>query len=571
MAEKKKKKDGKKEKIEISLWINKTKYKFGCLCTFCQKIKAIYHCPECSDFYCNDCDITSHSTKKRKDHVRSLLSLLDLETASKFVTFAVRYHGKLLMLQKMCRAVFRRYFDPETLCHYYYNPVYKITSWRKPYCLRKTELFPFMTTDYAASKIQNMYYLWKMRVKVNEHILLYYKKIFDRTSGIFYYAFYGKSTLIPRQSWNRPKFLGRRGYLRDILPIYTKDVAALIIQRKWRAIMVRQMLIALLRCVYDQMWDPVRGRYMYFNRETEEYIYEKPKLLRGNLWDPDNVPEWDEHRVSIFLRRIGLKMYVKRFMDYGVTGKSLVLIDDEDFDNLEIFSKVHRKKIQIEVAKFYVKKKSDVYTEEHAARREAIRKRKLFTITSTKIQCAFRCYRARKDLAMRREIKRIKEFEVEFKKEIVRQGIWWINREDIPTKKLFTNSGHNIADILPPLKIFGRKRDHLSVKGWGKFNLGKWAPLSLTEKFQGDAHVTQFLSTKLSTNGYNYRRQQRYRGIIVNKDLTIDEQVDEEKKKKKLEELEKKLKEAKDKKLAIERAIRLGLPIEEDLDDSEGL
>ena len=503
--------------------------------------------------------------------MRSLLSLLDLETASKSVTFAVRYHGKLLMLQQMCRAVFRRYFDPETLCHYYYNPVYKITSWRKPYCLRKTELFPFMTTDYAASKIQNMYYLWKVRVKVNEHILLYYKKIFDRTSGIFYYAFYGKSTLIPKQSWNRPKYLGRRGYLRDILPIYTKDVAALIIQRKWRAIMVRQMLIALLRCVYDQMWDPVRGRYMYFNRETEEYIYEKPKLLRGNLWDPDNVPEWDEYRVSIFLRRIGLKMYVKRFMDYGVTGNSLVLIDDEDFDNLEIFSKVHRKKIQIEVAKFYIKKKSDVYTEEHAARREAIRKRKLFTITSIKIQCAFRCYRARKDLAMRREIKRIKEFEVEFKKEIKRQGIWWINREDIPTKKLFTNSGHNITDILPPLKIFGRKRDHLSVKGWGKFNLGKWAPLSLTEKFQGDAHVTQFLSTKLSTNGYNYRRQQRYRGIIVNKDLSIDEQVDEELRKKKLEELEKKLKEARDKKLAIERAIRLGLPIEEDVDDSEGL
>ena len=335
--------------------------------------------------------------------------------------------------------------------------------------------------------------------------------------------------------------------------------------------MVRQMLIALLRCVYDQMWDPVRGKYMYFNRETEEYIYEQPKLLRGNLWDPDNVPEWDEHRVSIFLRRIGLKMYVPRFLSYGVTGASLVLIDDEDFDNLEIFSKVHRKKIQIEVAKFYTRKKSDVYTEAHAARREAIRKRKLFTITATKIQCAFRCYRARRELATRKEIKRINEFEVEFKKEIERQGIWWINRGDIPTKKLYTNSGHNITDILPPLKIFGRKRDHLSVKGWGKFNLGKWSPLSLNDKFQGDAHATQYLSTKLNSNGYDYRRQQRYRGIKVNKHLALQDQMDEDMKRKKQEELEKKLKEVRDKKSAVERAKRLGLPVEEDLDDSEGL
>lgn len=66
-----KNKKEKKNKIEISLWINKTRYDYGILCTFCAKLPAICHCPECPDFYCSSCDINAHATKKRKDHIRS--------------------------------------------------------------------------------------------------------------------------------------------------------------------------------------------------------------------------------------------------------------------------------------------------------------------------------------------------------------------------------------------------------------------------------------------------------------------------------------------------------------------
>ena len=60
----------KKKKIEISLWINKTKYEYGILCTFCAKLPAVCHCSECPDFYCPSCDISAHSTKKRQGHIR---------------------------------------------------------------------------------------------------------------------------------------------------------------------------------------------------------------------------------------------------------------------------------------------------------------------------------------------------------------------------------------------------------------------------------------------------------------------------------------------------------------------
>lgn len=199
----------KKAAIEISLWVNGVKYQFGLLCTFCAKIPAVCHCPLCTDFYCEGCDITAHKTKKRKDHVRTRLSKLDLNAAARRVTRAVRRFGHLRLLQERCRKVIKRYFDKKTLNYYYFNSVYGTVSWRKPYCLRKLELAPYMQPEYAASKIQNLYYLWKAREKTRNELLLQYKKIFDRSKGKFYYAFNGNSKLLPKASWRKPRLLGK--------------------------------------------------------------------------------------------------------------------------------------------------------------------------------------------------------------------------------------------------------------------------------------------------------------------------------------------------------------------------
>jgi len=205
---KKRKKKEKKVQIEISLWINQTKYEYGLLCTFCTKIPAVCHCPLCPDFYCENCDVTAHKTKKRKDHTRNLLSKLNLYQASCIVTRAVRRYGHLRLLQQRCRKVIKRYFDKKTLNYYYYNPVYNTVSWKKPYCLKKQQFLPYMKPEYAASKCQNLYYLWVARLKTRTALIDQYCKIFDRKSGAFYYAYNGSSNLLPRQSWKKPLLLG---------------------------------------------------------------------------------------------------------------------------------------------------------------------------------------------------------------------------------------------------------------------------------------------------------------------------------------------------------------------------
>jgi hypothetical protein len=202
------KKEAIKQKVEISLWICSVKYEYGILCTFCTKNKAFCYCPDCKDFYCGTCDNTAHLTKKRKDHIRSTLSTLTLNKAAGFVIRAVRFFGHLRTLQKKCRLVFKRHLDKKSLNYYYYNPVYGTVSWRKPFCLRKNELFPFMEKNYAASKCQNLYYLWLSRVEIRKQLALQYRKIFDRRSGNFYYTYNGLSKLVSKQSWKKPHFYG---------------------------------------------------------------------------------------------------------------------------------------------------------------------------------------------------------------------------------------------------------------------------------------------------------------------------------------------------------------------------
>mmetsp|Transcript_17064 Transcript_17064/g.28887 ORF Transcript_17064/g.28887 Transcript_17064/m.28887 type:complete len:595 (-) Transcript_17064:297-2081(-) len=567
----------KKQKIEISLWINQTKYEYGLLCTFCTKIPAVCHCPECPDFYCGSCDATAHKTKKRQGHVRTVLSKLDLFTAASLVTRAVRRYGHIRLIQERCRQIFTRHFDRHTLNYYYYNPVYDSVSWRKPYCLRKLEFAPYMEPPYAASKMQNLYHLWRAREKTRERLLSQYSKIFDRKSGYFYYAYNGPSRLLPRQNWDKPKFLGKRSFPKDILPIYTKDVACIIIQRKWRAILVWQFLRALARASHDEIWDPVKGRYNYYHRDAEVLHQLKPKLLRNEAWDPNRVHDWNLERVSLFLRRIGLKQYVQTFYNYGVDGRGLILLDEEDYENLYVTNRVHIRKIQVEIKRIYFYDGPPIrMSDDHAARREKIRRQKMYHAAAVMAQKHFRIFSAKCKVAVIREVRRIKREEEALAAHIAATNTWYTLKDDLPIKKPSIAAGWTEKNEirLPPIKSFGRYRDYLGHQGWGhkqipieeiadastdpfkqrdvfdrehsgggagsaagggsnqlavaatgsrmskgsKAGLETWSPTKaavLDKEFNGDTHATRAYTDRLHINGYDAKRMQRFMDMQV--------------------------------------------------------
>lgn len=58
-----------------------------------------------------------------------------------------------------------------------------------------------------------------------------------------------------------------------------------------------QFLRALCRACHDEVWDPVIGRFNYYNRDHEILYQEKPKLLRNEHWDPNRVSDWSMDEV----------------------------------------------------------------------------------------------------------------------------------------------------------------------------------------------------------------------------------------------------------------------------------
>jgi hypothetical protein len=384
--------------------------------------------------------------------------------------------------------------------------------------------------------------LWRARVEVSAKLIEYYRKVFDRKRGRFYYTWLGSSTLLPKSNWKAPFHFGKRGYPRDITPIFTRDAAAVVIQRKWRTMLTYKFLYALTRAAYDQIWDPVSGSFTYYNKQTEILSRTKPKIMGNKPWDPNFVPGWTKEDVKMFLRRIGLKRYALALYDYGIDGKALLLLDDEDYDNLNIFNKIHRVKIRVEIKKRYPVEFKERVSEEMTMRREAIRKFKLFTMASNHIQAVFRGYLARKVVWLKKELIRTAEFQAQLGKEIDHSGIWWTNREEIPTRRMVPYNSANpravveiekpetpgILDTLKggstqlklpaiPLKLFGRKRDHKTTAGWGRLdakhefqNVDISAYLDHrgrgAENFTGTDNITRAYSLKLLKKGYDVRR-----------------------------------------------------------------
>lgn len=540
----------KKEVIKLSLWIDGIPYEHGVICTFCTQRVAIRHCSACNDFYCGPCDTTNHATKKRMNHIRSNISSLTLFEAASIITRAFRLNLHLKILQFRCRLKFKRYFDKNTLCHYYLNTVYNTVSWRKPFCLRKQELFPFLSAYQAASRINGLYHGWRARERTRELLLRYYKKIFDRTSGRFYYAFNGKSKLVPPSSWVKPLFCGKLSYPKDIPIVNTPDIAALIIQRQWRAVLIRESWRALARLTYEQIWDPLKGKWNYYEKERAILLTEPLKLMRKQPWNPNNIEEWSMDRVALFLRRIGLKQHVNAFQYYGVSGKTLLLLDQEDYSNMDITNRIEIKKIEVEIAKIYKYTKKSRATEELIQRRERLRKAKVFDTAATLIQKCYRLHLAKKRL---KNMRQLAAFTIRLKRQqmITEQNDrWYTELPNIPSRMykgdgILLSSNQNegyVSNIykqssslqasaaLPPeeiklpilpVKSFGRKRDHLSTRGWGRRGPNsEWIDMSkiaanAEQASLTESHPTRVFTEKLKISGYDKRRYQKFMGIAV--------------------------------------------------------
>ena len=83
------------------------------------------------------------------------------------------------------------------------------------------------------------------------------------------------------------------------------------------------------------------------------------------------------------------------------------MLDDEDFDNMEIWNRIHRKKIFFEMQRIFTLKDRASLVQEHELRREGIRKNKLFNASALTLQRCYRGSAARNAVWFKKEVNRV--------------------------------------------------------------------------------------------------------------------------------------------------------------------
>lgn len=343
--------------------------------------------------------------------------------------------------------------------------------------------------------------MWKARTVTSGLLLQKYHRIFDRMKGRFYYVFSGKSTLISRSSWFAPRIFKYRGFKDNIHAVYTEDVAAIIIQQKWRTLLMRRFLKALVRINFIERWDPIALKYKYVNIETDESSDKKPLLLGSEAFDVNDVTIWTPEQTALFIRRLGMRKYGYDAIirKYKIDGQLLLFFQTEDFEDVGIKNRVHIRRIEVELQKIFPDNRRDAISAIFRTKREKMKRFKELEKAATDLQRVYRGHLARVERKYLLEKLRIDTHErVQYEND-TKMGTWWLQQ--------------NIPKEPSPIKSFGRRRDHYSTKGWGHYEGTKFVSLNNNDEYLM-SNVTRKLTENLAKTGYDRRRAGDFRSSL---------------------------------------------------------
>lgn len=489
---KKSKKSKKKSKNKFH--VNGTEYSIGIICQMCTEMEAVVHCPECPDFLCEKCDFEKHRHAKRADHVRTFLSQLPYKRAIHLIKWPLKHCLARQTSKRLCRERYRRFYDSSARMYYYMEQRTLETQWHKPFTLKQEELIPLPTPDFSAQKIQSMFRN-REALKIARHTCAeVVDKIWSRDAGMFYYHNNSKSPLcdegievpdvglvrLDRVSWHKPLILGQK----ELRPLWTDDIAAMMIQGMWKAHLARQFMMSFVRQHFIRIWNPMQGCFMFKNKETGKVVGMMPTLTGKNKWQPDDVREWSTADVVVWVRRLGLKQYVKPLTDFNIYGKLLLCLDWEDFVDMGFNRSIEIKRVLLEYERlmnrvepgFFFDFKPD---ETELLRRGAIRQHHRMIRSAIYIQTAFRAKNAKDQIKKFKLFVKLEKDKQAREKQRLESQVWWGSRLPDDMHKFKNHDVDNYGRVSRAeadfsVKDFGWRRDYNSARGWGHWELGSW-------------------------------------------------------------------------------------------------
>ena len=154
-----------------------------------------------------------------------------------------------------------------------------------------------------------------------------------------------------------------------------------------------------------------------------------------------------------FLRKLGLKQYVKNCETYKVDGKTLLLLDEPDFSTIGIDNRIHVIKIRCEIDRIYPPWLRESINSLHLIRREKLKRQQELEAAALVLQRVYRGHRGRCDVLELKETNRLVAEKERLDGELFKKSQWWLQSiEKGPPKDLYKTPEQPIGTVAPPPK-----------------------------------------------------------------------------------------------------------------------
>lgn len=262
-----------------------------------------------------------------KTPVRKKAADMTDDEAAFIIQGAFRSHVAFMELQACAERVWQKGYDPDQDVFFYWNTQTNMSTWQKPFALGSAdlELTPrSMIGAQKAGRVARRVKRWDARSMAEPDAATVLQAWWRGQSGRIHLAprvrevihrcydtgsknFFWYNSTTGGSTWYEPKLLQRIPGIGD-LPLtprsmmlelhdrrqeqreakraarksaeeMTKDEAAFKIQGMYRGWLSRNAVRAIIRSLYEKLYDAQRGTYYYFNHRTGMSSWYKPVLL----------------------------------------------------------------------------------------------------------------------------------------------------------------------------------------------------------------------------------------------------------------------------------------------------
>ena len=238
-------------------------------------------------------------------------------------------------VREKCREQFEQVFDIENNRYFYYNKRTKESLWEKPTIMGSDSMDP--KDEWAATQLQKMYRKKQAKKRLGDMSKAWFEKAYDPETKSFYYV----RRMDNLTRWDKPMFI-------------PKDDDAVLGEDSKRFLDRDEEIAHLKKLLAEKEIAIKRTEKARFeeldNKLRNERLLTAKQEPRGKQMD-----EWSMEEVVAWFESLGFPEYEPAIIQHKVDGLLLLNMEEQDWEELGVVSRLHARKIQVNMKKYQIR------------------------------------------------------------------------------------------------------------------------------------------------------------------------------------------------------------------------